>query len=156
MPINFEPEEIERMKNLLEFAPQGREVIDSAISNFREIEKIAGSVKFPINSFAELAEQIGPQGTIKFGGKEMSLADLKREIPSYYFPMISEDDFFDKASELLRQKLPILKEQEDVGEQVSARMAPPEPPELKRVPLPAEIPPSGFIGIRMDEIGGGG
>jgi hypothetical protein len=156
MPIRFDPEEIDRMKAILEFDPRGKEVIDSAISNFREIEKLARSVRFPINSFAELAEQVGEQGLIRFGGKEMSLSALKREIPSYYFPMTSEDDFFDKASEVLRQKLPVLKEEEEVGEKISARMAPPEPPELKRVPSPSEIPEGRFVGIRMDEIRGGG
>lgn len=157
MTIRFEPQDIERLKGMLRYHPQGQETI-SAISGLMILQDLANELKYPINCFSELVKQVGEEKSITVEGRELKVAELKAAMPAYYFPITCEEDFFDKAAELMKVSPALLAEQmpyEEMpfeGEEVSSEMAPPVPPEIAMLKPPSEIPSSGFVGVTREEV----
>jgi hypothetical protein len=61
------------------------------------ISQYAERLKYPVNSFDELASGLG-KDQVSVGGVSMGGADLKRLIPPYFFPMINKANFIEKAN----------------------------------------------------------
>jgi hypothetical protein len=71
----------------------------------RLVRRIATSATYPITSFTALSDALGgDEATISFGGRDWPLAELRRMIPAYYFPIASEDDLVAKLVELGRER----------------------------------------------------
>jgi hypothetical protein len=161
VPIKLEQKDIEKLKEMLKYHPDSQRVV-SAISGLMTMQDLANELKYPINSFGDLVRQLGEDRIISISDKEMKLVDLKAVMPAYYFPIVSEENFFDKASELMKARPEMLLEQIPgsmmqseqmlrIGEEVSPGMAPPIPPDLEKF-KPSQIPPRGFVGLRKDEV----
>lgn len=67
----------------------------------RAVKQVSANAKYPINTFDELAKAMGGEdATVTFRGRSMKVAEARRFIPAYYFPIGSEDDLVAKISDL--------------------------------------------------------
>jgi hypothetical protein len=152
--IEFEPQDIERLKKMTQYDPEAEKAL-SKITGLLIMQDLANTLTYPINCFSDLAREIGEGKTFTIGERELRIGDLKATVPAYYFPITCEEDFFDKAAELMKegpeamQPEPIAIEE---GEEVSPEMAPPIPPEITMLKPPSEIPSRGFVGVTREEV----
>jgi len=73
--------------------------LKQTLEHLKMIGEFATSLKYPINSFSELVEEIGNR-SINIDNRTVKASDLRRLIPAYYFPIVSKDNFVEKANEL--------------------------------------------------------
>jgi hypothetical protein len=73
--------------------------LKQTVEYLKTIGEYAGSLKYPINSFSELVDKIGNK-TISIDNRALKASDLRRLIPAYYFPIVSSENFVEKANEL--------------------------------------------------------
>lgn len=154
MTIQFEPQDIERLKRMIQYDPEAEKAL-SAISGLLIVQDLANTLTYPINCFSDLVKQIGEGKAFTVGERELRVGELKATVPAYYFPITCEEDFFDKTAELMKEgpeamlpePIPV-----EEGEEISPEMAPPTPPELEKLKPPSEIPASGFVGVERDEV----
>jgi hypothetical protein len=157
MPFKFKPEEVEKLKSILTRHPEGESVLN-ALSDMMALQDLANDIKFPVNSFRELMQQLGPEKTVDMAGTKMKVEDMKRLIPAYYFPMNSEEDFLDKAAELMKRQPGLQMEgaKPETGKLMPIELAPPIPAELRVLKTPAHMAGGGGIGYTREEIERGG
>jgi len=154
MTIKFEPDDIERLKSMLENQPKAL----SAVSGLMVMQDLANNIKYPINCFGDIQRQLGKEETMTLDGQKFSMPELKVMIPAYYFPITCEEDFFDKAAELMKVSTEMRPEQMPhemllfQGEEMPIEMAPPIPPEIAMLKAPSEIPASGQYGVTIEEV----
>jgi len=61
-------------------------------------------LRFPLNSAAELMEQLGGRGTtVNIAGRILSVETVLGQVPSHYFPIASMDNFVEKIAGLIRR-----------------------------------------------------
>lgn len=73
----------------------------------RQVEQLLNalpSLSYPINSAAELVEQLGgSRATVEIFNIPISPSRLARGIPAHYFPIASDQNLSEKLAELLRR-----------------------------------------------------
>lgn len=156
MSSQFTPEDVERMKAILRFHPQGDEV-ESSLSDMMAAQDLANQLKYPINSFSDLVKQLGSEKVVKFGGDEIKVKDLRSRIPAYYIPITSPEDFMDKSAELIKQhrwSVRITPETPGIGEgrSMPLNQAPALPEEILRLKAPSTVPAERAIGYRKEDV----
>jgi hypothetical protein len=68
----------------------------------RMLKFIASKVEYPVPSLEDLAESLGgPEVTLKFQGHAIRVAELKRFVPPYYFPISNQNDAIAKFADLV-------------------------------------------------------
>lgn len=157
MPVKFSPEDVERLKELLKLHPEGGSVAN-VLSDMMIVQDLANKLKYPINSMRDLVEQLGPERIIERAGVKMKAEELRGVIPAYYFPITSEEDFFDKASELIRQQpgLEPVGKTPEKGGLLPIEKAPAIPNAVLRFKAPSPLAEGGFIGYTEEEVEKGG
>ena len=151
MTIKFEPEDIERLKSMLENQPHAL----SAVSGLMVMQDMANNLKYPINCFGDIQRQLDREETMTLEGQKFSMPELKAMIPAYYFPITCEEDFFDKSAELMKVSTDMMPEQMPYegllfeGEEMPIERPPPIPPEIAMLEAPSEMPASGEYGVTM-------
>jgi len=154
MTIKFEAEDIERLKSMLENQPHAL----SAVSGLMVMQDMANNLQYPINCFGDIQRQLGKEEKITIEGQKFSLNQFKAMVPAYYFPITCEEDFFDKAAELMKVSTEMMPEQIPYekllfeGEEMPIEMGPPIPPEIAMLEAPSEIPASGQYGVTREEV----
>ena len=97
----FVSQDIDLLNRMIQMHPEFQETATI-------VKQILGSSKFPINSFDDLAESVAPLGSsLTFRGRPMSIDQVRKLVPSYYFPISSEADLFAKISELQKVSYPV-------------------------------------------------
>ena len=101
MPIEpLQPEDIRYVNLVLQHFPEASEIIQS-------IKQLSTKASFPINSFDELADAMGGENTtVTFRGQFMTLAEVRKYIPAYYFPIGNEHDLIAKIADLRQRGSP--------------------------------------------------
>ncbi len=151
MDIKFEKKEIEHLKGILKYHPDGENAV-SIISELMDIQELAGRLKYPINTFGELQKQLGEKKELKIGDTSMPFSETRKKIPAYYFPITCEEDLMDKASELLENSRLNAEPQFVPAEEISVENAPPLPKELLHFRYQAEIPATGSKGMNIEDV----
>lgn len=65
------------------------------------VKAVTSKTKFPVNSYEDLTQALGGESAaITFGGRTMTLAQIKQFVPAYYFPISSEADLVAKIGEM--------------------------------------------------------
>jgi hypothetical protein len=65
------------------------------------VKKINANAKYPINSLEDLTDALGgPNATVTFRGRTMTLTEIRQFVPAYYFPISGERDLVAKISDL--------------------------------------------------------
>lgn len=154
METKFNKTEIEQLKGILKYHPRGNDAI-SVISELMDIQELANRVKYPINTFGELLNQMDEQKEFKVGEFNVIFKDMRSRIPAYYFPITCEEDFMDKSAELMGMN----KQEGDVGEhlageEISVKNAPPMPREFLSRKYSGAIPENGAMGFNYEELPG--
>jgi hypothetical protein len=129
----FQPEDLRLLNLILPLYPDVVDVIRAA-------KHAVARVKYPVQSFDELAAALGDGVTL--AGGSLGLAEARRLLPAYYFPISSEEDLIAKVADLRAQAgavaaLP-------VAGDVTWAPAIDKPPENSRPPqiAPADLPMS--------------
>jgi hypothetical protein len=65
------------------------------------IRKQLPRLHYPIRSAEQLAETLGQKTVYKFQNRDVSPERIVKRIPSDYFPIVSEDDFYRKIRRLM-------------------------------------------------------
>lgn len=154
MTIEFEPEDIERLKKMTQYDPEAEKAL-STITGLMIMQDLANTLTYPINCFSDLAREVGKEKTFTIGERELRIGDLKATVPAYYFPITCEEDFFDKAAELMKEGPEAMQPEPipfEEGEEISVEMVPPMPPELASYKTPSKRPASGFVGVTREEV----
>lgn len=69
------------------------------------VRRISQGATYPITSFDALAAALGgDEAMVRVGRRELPLAEVRRLIPAYYFPIAAEDDLAAKLIELLGRR----------------------------------------------------
>lgn len=154
MDIKLDKKKVEQLKGMLKYHPEG-ERAGSIMSELMDIQEISNRVKYPINTFRQLQEQLGGSKEMAVGGNSIPLAEMKSRIPAYYFPITCEEDFMDKAAELMKANQPTAEAErpmECCGEEISVENAPQIPKGLREFRFKGNIPECGFMGYKLAEI----
>ncbi len=59
--------------------------------------------RWPVDTFDELVDALGPSTTVVVHGREVPLAQAERLVPAYYFPVVSAADLDSKLADLRLQ-----------------------------------------------------
>jgi hypothetical protein len=164
MPMRFESQDIEKLKGLLKYHPEGKKA-ENVITCLMDLQDLANNLRYPINSFSDFEKQLGSNQTVKFGEVQIKLSDIRPKVHAYYFPIPSEENFFEKVSEMMKwntatvtQNVGTTKGEINlslIGYEVSPSMAPPIPEalvQLMREMVPVNTPGSCGFGLREDEL----
>lgn len=88
------PDDSELLGRVLRAYPGAEEV-------FRTVKQISEKANWPLNTFDDLEQALGGEdATVTFRGRTFSTAEVRRLIPSYYFPITSADDLIAKIADL--------------------------------------------------------
>ena len=60
-------------------------------------------IPWPVDTFDELVDVLGPTTTVVVHGCEVPLAQAERLVPAYYFPVVSAADLDSKLADLRLQ-----------------------------------------------------
>lgn len=77
-----------------------RSAHDLSPSIISAIGSLSSKLKFPINSAQELEEKLAGKELI-LSGVTISVSHLKSAIPASYFPIVTKENFQEKARELV-------------------------------------------------------
>jgi hypothetical protein len=144
----FEPKEAEKLKSLLQNHPNGA-VAGKAITQLMNLQDLSNNLKYPINSFSDLEKQLGPDKMIKIESKETKLSDLKSKIPVNQFPIVSNEDFFAKASALMKIKEGSINK--PWGIEITTK-GPPLPKALLQMKPPEQMSSDRVSGLTADQL----
>ena len=89
----FQPEDLRLINLVLLHYPDVSDVI-------RALKHAVTRVTYPVRTFDELADALGG---ITIAGGAFSIADAEQLLPSYYFPIASEEDLVAKVADLSSQ-----------------------------------------------------
>jgi hypothetical protein len=65
------------------------------------VKQVSAKVKYPITSFDDLEKSLGgPDATVTFRGRTVTMAEARAVVPAYYFPIGSETDLTAKMADL--------------------------------------------------------
>jgi len=78
--------------------------LQSLVQMVHVVKQISAKTKYPIESFDDISEALGPDASITFRGREQSLAAVRDYVPAYYFPIASERDLVAKLSDLAKSR----------------------------------------------------
>jgi hypothetical protein len=95
MSSNLDSNVAEDIVKALQTDPELKQTVEY----LKIIGEYAKSMKYPINSFSELVDKIGNK-SVNIDNRTVKASDLRRLIPAYYFPIVSKENFVEKANEL--------------------------------------------------------
>lgn len=94
MNTKFTADDLNLITNTLAIHPEVLETLNI-------VKSVTSKAKFPINSYDDLAETLGGEDiAITFRGRQMTLREIKKLVPAYYFPISSEKDLIAKVRDL--------------------------------------------------------
>jgi len=102
MPAYYFP--IFSKENLIEKMAEIIRINQKYIDIPKEIENLKKQLpklKYPISSGEELVEILGEKVAYKFEKKSFNLERVVEQIPSDYFPIKSENEFYEKTARLM-------------------------------------------------------
>jgi len=87
-------DDLELVNMVLKHHPEAAEAV-------RAVQTVANKVSFPIHSYHELSEAMGgDQTAVTIRGRHMTLAEIQKHVPSYYFPISNVHDLVAKIADL--------------------------------------------------------
>ena len=90
----YGPQDLDLINQVLQQHPEVDEVI-------RALKTISSKGKYPIQSFDDLAASLGgPKDSVTFRGQSLTVEQLRSLIPSYYFPINSQQDLIAKIGDV--------------------------------------------------------
>jgi hypothetical protein len=93
-PIKFTNEDWSLLNRIMDLHPEFREIATI-------VKRVTASCKFPINSFDDLAEGLGGEdASIAFRGRSMTVGQIRKMVPAYYFPIATDRDLIAKLGEM--------------------------------------------------------
>jgi hypothetical protein len=66
------------------------------------VKLVNSKLKYPIETFDDIAEALGSETSITFRGRRQLLGDIRDYVPAYYFPISSERDLVAKLRDLAK------------------------------------------------------
>jgi hypothetical protein len=96
--MNQEPlkaEDLGLINRLIKQQPELQELVQI-------VKQVTSKLKFPIESFDDMAEALGPDAAITFRGRKQLLTGVRDYVPAYYFPIGSERDLVAKLRDLAK------------------------------------------------------
>ena len=93
-PNSLAAEDLNMLNRMMPLYPEFHETV-------MIVKRVIEATKFPINSYDDLAESLGGEdATITFRGRTMTVGEIRKMVPAYYFPFSSEKDLIAKISDL--------------------------------------------------------
>jgi len=90
----FELEDFEVVNRVLPHFPEVQQAI-------HVVRRVSDQTEYPIDSFRELAAALGgPDTHIRYRDKRLTLRQVARLIPAYYFPITSQEDLAEKIADI--------------------------------------------------------
>lgn len=133
----------ERSRHMTEpFEQEDLPLLNQLVASHPELAETAALVKrintraqYPINSLSDLTEALGgPDATVTFHGRTMTLGEVREFVPAYYFPISSERDLIAKLSDIQARPAPPARPPIQVREPVDIHWS------TERAALPADAP----------------
>jgi hypothetical protein len=87
-------EDLELIERVLLSLPEVDELVQLAV-------RLSRKVSYPINAFDDLVQVLGgDEELLLFRGQPISVAQVRKMIPAYYFPIANEADLLSKIADL--------------------------------------------------------
>jgi hypothetical protein len=152
--MKLTPDDIKKVRETLAYISEDDRLSD-LLDEHLLLQETASTLKYPINTKAELISQLfQKKPTVRMGDADITPSLVKQLIPAYYFPIANDEDFIEKGRELMKAKKADIEATSPNASQLSRDQAPPIPPTIARIPIPASPAPAGTtsVGYTTDSI----